>query len=177
MRRCGPWTSSTRPSSRPSKPWSWTGTSSTAPSAASVQGCREPDLRRDEAEREVFYDIYSNVHYGYVGRAAGFDADTLIKGASLGESLITGDDDQGDQITMRIGIEPYDKYGDTMTEDQLRQGINDAMDKTEQARRSPTATAGSTAGPGPPSGPGPAVQASSRVSALGSLVHQWAYRR
>ncbi len=33
------------------------------------------------------------------------------------------------------GIGCYDKYGDDMTEDQLRQGINDAMDKMEQAQR------------------------------------------
>lgn len=85
--------------------------------------------------REVFYDIYSNIHYGYIGRAAGFDPDTLIKGASLGETLLTGDDDQGDQITMRIGMDLYDKYGKDMTEDQLKQGIEDAMDRMEQAKR------------------------------------------
>ncbi|MFD5650092.1 polymorphic toxin type 44 domain-containing protein [Streptomyces sp. NPDC127039] len=27
---------------------------------------------------KVFYDMWSNVHYGYVGRAAGFDSKTLI---------------------------------------------------------------------------------------------------
>ncbi|MFD9268702.1 polymorphic toxin type 44 domain-containing protein [Streptomyces goshikiensis] len=92
-------------------------------------------FKQPGTNREVFYDIYSNVHYGYVGRAAGFDADTLIKGASLGETLLTGDDDQGDQITMRVGIDLYDKYGDNLTEEQLRQGINDAMDQMEQAHR------------------------------------------
>ncbi|CAM5385528.1 hypothetical protein GCM10010343_46140 [Streptomyces avidinii] len=92
-------------------------------------------FKQPGTNREVFYDIYSNVHYGYVGRAAGIDADTLIKGASLGETLLTGDDDQGDQITMRIGIDLYDKYGDNLTEEQLRQGINDAMDQMEQAQR------------------------------------------
>ena len=93
-------------------------------------------FKQPGTNREVFYDIYSNVHYGYVGRAAGFDADTLIQGASLGETVLTGDDDQGDQITMRIGIELYDKYGDDLTEEQLQQGINDAMNRMEQAQRS-----------------------------------------
>ncbi|MFD4739014.1 polymorphic toxin type 44 domain-containing protein [Streptomyces virginiae] len=92
-------------------------------------------FKQPGTNREVFYDIYSDVHYGYVGRAAGFDADTLIKGASLGETLLTGDDDQGDQITMRVGMDLYDKYGDNLTEEQLRQGINDAMDRMEQAQR------------------------------------------
>lgn len=49
--------------------------------------------------------------------------------------VLTGDDDQGDQITMRIGVDLYDKYGDILTEEQLRQGINDAMDQMEQAQR------------------------------------------
>ncbi|MFE2163966.1 polymorphic toxin type 44 domain-containing protein [Streptomyces sp. NPDC059447] len=74
--------------------------------------------------------------YGYVGRAAGFDADTLIKGASLGETILTGDDDQGDQNAMRVGLNLYDSYGDNLTEKQLRQGINDAMDQMERAQRS-----------------------------------------
>jgi hypothetical protein len=85
-------------------------------------------------KKEVFYDIYSNIHYGYVGRAAGFDSGTLIEGASLGESAVTGDDDQGDQITMRVGIELYDKYGEDMTHEQLHQGIEDAMSRMEEAK-------------------------------------------
>ncbi|MEU3404983.1 polymorphic toxin type 44 domain-containing protein [Streptomyces sp. NPDC006670] len=91
-------------------------------------------FKQPGTNREVFYDIYSNIHYGYVGRAAGFDADTLIKGASLGETLLTGDDDQGDQITMRVGVDLYDRYGEDLTEKQLRHGINDAIDKMEQAQ-------------------------------------------
>src|SRR5262249_3013929 len=42
-------------------------------------------------DRQVYYDIYSNLHYGYVGRAAGLDTKTLIQGASLGE--LTGIND------------------------------------------------------------------------------------
>ncbi|MFJ8754529.1 hypothetical protein ACIREO_35220 [Streptomyces sp. NPDC102441] len=33
---------------------------------------------------------------------------------------------------MRVGVDLYEKYGDDLTEEQLRQGINDAM---EQAQR------------------------------------------
>ncbi|MEU8543079.1 polymorphic toxin type 44 domain-containing protein [Streptomyces sp. NPDC048717] len=92
-------------------------------------------FKQPGTSRKVLYDIYSNIHYGYVGRAAGFDADTLIKGASVGETMLTGDDDQGDQITMRVGIDLYDKYGESMTEEQLRQGIDDAVEQMEQAQR------------------------------------------
>ncbi|MDI3422691.1 polymorphic toxin type 44 domain-containing protein, partial [Streptomyces luteolus] len=76
-----------------------------------------------EQNKAVYYDIYSNIHYGYVGRAAGFDHDTLIDGASLGETALTGDDDAGDQITMQVGMELHDKYGDNLTQEQLHEGI------------------------------------------------------
>lgn len=85
-------------------------------------------------KRAVYYDIYSNVHYGYVGRAAGIDRDTLIAGASLGEGAITGGDDAGDQITMRIGMDLYDRYGDDMTREQLNRGIAKAMDEMQEAK-------------------------------------------
>lgn len=67
---------------------------------------------------------------GAADAAAGGD-----RADSLGETLLTGDDDQGDQITMRVGIALHDNYGDNLTEEQLRQVINDAMDQMEQAQR------------------------------------------
>ncbi|MET9293862.1 polymorphic toxin type 44 domain-containing protein [Streptomyces sp. NPDC003077] len=91
-------------------------------------------FKQPNSQKEVFYDIYSNIHYGYVGRAAGFDQKTLIEGASVGESMFTGDDDEGDQITMRVGMELYDKYGENMTQEQLHQGIQDAMTRMEKAK-------------------------------------------
>ncbi|MFB6668782.1 hypothetical protein ACFWEB_09570 [Streptomyces parvus] len=36
---------------------------------------------------------------------------------------------------MRIGADLHDKYGDDLTEEQLRRGVNDAMDQMEQAQR------------------------------------------
>jgi hypothetical protein len=32
---------------------------------------------------EYYYEIWSNIHYGYVGTAAGFDEDVLLDGAGL----------------------------------------------------------------------------------------------
>ena len=85
-----------------------------------------------DGDKEVYYDLYSNVHYGYVGRAAGFDRDTLIEGASTAEPALVGEDDEGDQITMRIGMDLYDKYGEDMTQEQLHQGIEQAMREMEK---------------------------------------------
>ncbi|MFC9437449.1 polymorphic toxin type 44 domain-containing protein [Nocardia sp. NPDC057030] len=92
-------------------------------------------FKQPGTDRKVFYDIYSNMHYGYVGRAAGIDASTLIEGASLGEQILTGDDDAADQITMRAGIELYDKYGPDMTAEQFHRGVIQAIDKLETAER------------------------------------------
>ncbi|MBF6332154.1 polymorphic toxin type 44 domain-containing protein [Nocardia transvalensis] len=83
--------------------------------------------------RRVLFDIYSNMHYGYVGRAAGIDSETLIKAASIGEKG-TGKDDAGDQITMRAGMELYEKYGSGMTEEQFRQAARATVDKLVTAK-------------------------------------------
>ncbi|MFI6449277.1 polymorphic toxin type 44 domain-containing protein [Kitasatospora sp. NPDC050543] len=86
------------------------------------------------SDDKVFYDIYSNIHYGYVGRAAGFDAKTLIDGASVAEPILVGDDDQGDQITMRAGIELYDKYGKDLTEEQLAAKIHEVVEEMKRTK-------------------------------------------
>ncbi|MEV0548401.1 polymorphic toxin type 44 domain-containing protein [Nocardia salmonicida] len=81
-------------------------------------------------DRAVSYDIYSNIHYGYVGRASGFDTPTLISAANLGDGA-TGANDSGDNITMSIGAELYDKYGPNLTQAQLHTGIQEAMQRME----------------------------------------------
>ncbi|QBS39827.1 hypothetical protein DMB37_06435 [Nocardia sp. CS682] len=90
-------------------------------------------FKQPGTDRKVYYDIYSNIHYGYVGRAAGIDSETLIKGASLGESVLVGKNDEADQITMRAGIDLYNKYGPNMTPEQFHQGVTEAIDKMEAA--------------------------------------------
>jgi hypothetical protein len=73
---------------------------------------------------EYFYDIWSNIHYGYVGTAAGFDEDVLLDGAGLeqiGTDLLRrrwpmrtrsvkglrAFDDPSDRIAISTGIELY----------------------------------------------------------------------
>jgi hypothetical protein len=100
-------------------------------------GLKEPNdfyFQQPGTDRQVYYDIYSNMHYGFVGRAAGIDSDTLMKGGSLGEKVLTGVDDEGDHITQRAGMELYDKYGPNITEEQFHQGVVAAMDKMEAAQ-------------------------------------------
>ncbi len=59
---------------------------------------------------ELYYDIWSNIHYAYVGRAIGFDEGTLFEGQNvaahfgfLGE-LFAGKNDEGDNIATRAGF-------------------------------------------------------------------------
>ncbi|MQY22034.1 polymorphic toxin type 44 domain-containing protein [Nocardia macrotermitis] len=54
------------------------------------------------------YDLWSNFHYGYVGRSAGIDAETLRKAH---QAPGTGATDPGDVLTVDLGIDFYTKYG------------------------------------------------------------------
>jgi hypothetical protein len=71
-----------------------------------------------------FYDVWSNIHYGYVGRAAGFSASTLLDGAGLeqmgsdlarlnrparsaGVSGLRAWDDPHDRAAITIGMDLY----------------------------------------------------------------------
>lgn len=77
---------------------------------------------RGDSEHEWYYDIWSNIHYGYVGRAAGFDAQTLQDYAASGAPG-TGTNDEGDVLSVQIGIDLWDEYQLTLTQEQLHQAI------------------------------------------------------
>ncbi len=46
------------------------------------------DVRHKQGRYEYFYDIWSNIHYGYVGMAAGFSEQALLDGAGA-EQIIS----------------------------------------------------------------------------------------
>ncbi|WP_279586492.1 polymorphic toxin type 44 domain-containing protein [Naumannella halotolerans] len=54
------------------------------------------------------YDVWSNIHYGYIGSVAGFSEKALSEGAA---SSLAGRDDAGDQLSIRIGVSLYRRYG------------------------------------------------------------------
>ncbi|MFP4410544.1 polymorphic toxin type 44 domain-containing protein [Coleofasciculus sp.] len=82
---------------------------------------------RGDDQHEYYYDIWSNIHYGYVGSAAGFSADTLQEGADLGDAF-TGVNDGGDVLITQIGIDLWNEYGLDLTKEQLHQAILDNTD-------------------------------------------------
>lgn len=82
-------------------------------------------------EYEYYYDIWSNIHYGYIGAMSGFSRDTLLDGAGLEQigsdlyshklptdrSGVNGAgmrkyDDTTDNLSIRIGFQLLDKYPD-----------------------------------------------------------------
>lgn len=77
---------------------------------------------RGDLFHEFYYDIWSNIHYGYVGTRCGFDEQTLQDGPASGFPG-AGDNDRGDVISVKIGIDLWRSFGAALSVDQLRQAI------------------------------------------------------
>ncbi len=60
---------------------------------------------------EIRHDVWSNIHYGYVGRQAGIDDYILHTGANLADIKENGRTQPGDQAAIQIGIDLADRYG------------------------------------------------------------------
>jgi len=87
---------------------------------------------RGDSEHEYFYDFWSNIHYGYLGTAIGFSRNVLQYGASVGDAVLAGVNDQSDMVTVDIGIDLWNKYGTALTVNQLQEAI---LSKREQLNR------------------------------------------
>lgn len=64
----------------------------------------------------IRYDVWSNIHYGYVGVEAGFTPGELRGGADAADLVGQDRKDPGDDVAVRIGIELRQQY----PPDQLR---------------------------------------------------------
>ncbi len=64
---------------------------------------------------DYFHDVWSNIHYGYVGRSCGFDENTLLSASGKAQIMDSGgsnnDDPIDDKIWMKIGMNFYNKFG------------------------------------------------------------------
>lgn len=88
-------------------------------------------IPRDEHNREVYYDIWSNMHYGYVGRAAGIEEGTLLKAPDLpGSGLASPSDD----ISTQGGMELWDRYEDNLTIGQFRDKVYQVIERIDEHR-------------------------------------------
>lgn len=64
--------------------------------------------RLGNSDHVYFYDVYSNFHYGYVGRAAGFTKAELIAGADRQQQVDHGEgDDTTDVDSIVAGFDAY----------------------------------------------------------------------
>ena len=68
---------------------------------------------------ELYYDVWSNIHYGYVGRARGFSRDVLQGIPNIAERS-TGVNDPPDRISIDLGMNLWDSYGSGLTQSQFR---------------------------------------------------------
>lgn len=81
-------------------------------------------------QHDYFYDVWSNIHYGYVGRSVGFSESLLLKGSTWEQNMTPGaiGDDRLDDVTsMKIGFELFRQYG-KYAENLTCNNILDALD-------------------------------------------------
>lgn len=83
------------------------------------------------------YDIWSNFHYGYIGRRAGFGSGTLHRAHQVPGA---GKTDAGDKATVDLGIKYFEKYGNDYNRTTIASFIEANRDKlvrTGVAKRIP----------------------------------------
>lgn len=82
---------------------------------------------------EYYYDIWSNIHYGYVGTVCGFDENTLQSGAAAGLPGF-GDNDEGDVISVKIGINLWRNFNLNINASIVQNAIISQADNYRAAR-------------------------------------------
>ncbi|KGA39184.1 membrane protein [Pectobacterium odoriferum] len=63
---------------------------------------------------DYFYDVWSNIHYGYVGLSVGFSENLLLYGSTWEQNMTpgaVGDDTLDDVTSMKIGFDLYHQHG------------------------------------------------------------------
>ena len=86
----------------------------------------------------IFYDVWSNIHYGYVGVQTTLDDQTLQDGPAMGLPG-TGTNDQGDVISTQIGIDLGHRISpDDLTPDNIDYAIRGRLNEFYTAQNSTT---------------------------------------
>lgn len=98
------------------------------------------------------HDIWSNIHYGWIGRAAGFSAEMLLDAAGIAQAIkqkkqkqaamaILSNsgkqlDDPDDQVAIYIGIGLWERHGLDLAESDLFQAVRKQSSKLK-TRKAP----------------------------------------
>ena len=80
-----------------------------------IDGALSSSFYTKYKDYDYFYDVWSNIHYGYVGKSIGFSTFDLVAASNIQQiyhdkSLMSGDTGS-DKATILIGINLYEKYG------------------------------------------------------------------
>uniref|UniRef100_UPI000364C674 polymorphic toxin type 44 domain-containing protein n=1 Tax=Faucicola boevrei TaxID=346665 RepID=UPI000364C674 len=81
---------------------------------------------------DYFYDIWSNIHYGYVGLSVGFGEQVLLFGSTSQQvfnKATKGADTPDDVTAIKIGFQLYEKFG-KFAEKLTYQDVLNILDKT-----------------------------------------------
>ena len=81
---------------------------------------------------DYFYDVWSNIHYGYVGLSVGFSETLLLKGSAWEQNMTpgaVGDDTLDDVTSMKIGFKLFHQHG-KYAESLTFNNILDALENT-----------------------------------------------
>jgi len=92
------------------------------PKAANINVTNHDDLWfpiQGDNQFEYYYDIWSNIHYGYVGSSIGFDAGTLQTGALI-DDVLKWNLDPSDIASIQLGIYLWETYGNSLTKEILQ---------------------------------------------------------
>ncbi|RSN26678.1 hypothetical protein DMC63_02275 [Streptomyces sp. WAC 05977] len=83
---------------------------------------------------QIRYDVWSNIHYGYVGTLGGIDEWTLHAGANAADWKDSHPTDPADQASVQLGIDLAHEYGPgALTPEAVTKAILDRRDRFEQA--------------------------------------------
>lgn len=95
-----------------------------------AEGDYDGDLNIEEpgTGRSVYYDMWSNMHLGFVGRAAGFDTPTHLEGQNLPIPGV-GETGRSNDIATSWGARMYDRYGEDMTEAEFTHAVTEMIDE------------------------------------------------
>ena len=89
-------------------------------------------IRGDPAPELLYFDVWTNIHFGYVGRAHGIPADILHAGAEQ----FGGARSVSDWVSNEIGIQLWNSYRTGLTKPQLARTV---LQKMDAYRNDPTA--------------------------------------
>lgn len=80
-------------------------------------------VRRDYAPERLFYDVWSNIHYGFVGRAWGFSGPDLL----WIQDKLAKNRSARDEVSVALGIELWNRHGAGLTRYQFEVAIARTM--------------------------------------------------